>query len=45
MSDPLFLVNLLVLLVFGADVVLGVHWLSRLGPTLFDYQQLWMDFE
>lgn len=45
LGDALFQVDLLLLPVFGADVVLGVHWLAQQGPTLFDYKNLWMEFE
>ncbi|XP_039127559.1 uncharacterized protein LOC120263664 [Dioscorea cayenensis subsp. rotundata] len=45
LGEALFPVDLLLLPVFGADVVLGVHWLARRGPTLFDYKNLWMEFD
>lgn len=45
LGDTLFQVDLLLLPVFGANVILGVHWLARRGPTLFDYKHLWMDFD
>lgn len=44
LGEAIFPVDLLLLPIFGADVVLGVHWLSSLGPILFDYGQLWMEF-
>ena len=31
--------------IYGADLVLGVQWLATLGPTLFDYKELWMQFD
>ena len=40
-----FKVDLLLLLIYGADLVLGVQWLSELGPVLFDYKNLWMEFD
>ena len=45
LGDNVFSVDLLLLSVFGADIVLGVHWLSGLGQIIFDYKQLWMEFE
>ncbi|GKD35945.1 ty3-gypsy retrotransposon protein [Tanacetum coccineum] len=39
-----FPVNLLLLPIYGADLVLGVEWLAGLGPILFDYKELWMEF-
>lgn len=45
LGDMVFPVDLLLLPVFGADIVLGVHWLSGLGQIIFDYKQLWMEFE
>ncbi|GKC05052.1 probable LRR receptor-like serine/threonine-protein kinase isoform X1 [Tanacetum coccineum] len=39
-----FPVNLLLLPIYGADLVLGVEWLTGLGPILFDYKELWMEF-
>ncbi|XP_039129157.1 uncharacterized protein LOC120265351 [Dioscorea cayenensis subsp. rotundata] len=45
LGEALFPVDLLLLPVFGADVVLGVHWLAKRGPTLFDYKNLWMEFD
>lgn len=40
-----FLVDLLLLPIYGADIVLGVQWLSGLGPITFDYTHLWMVFQ
>lgn len=45
LGEAIFLVYLLLLPVFGADVVLGVHCLARRGPTIFDYKKLWMEFD
>ncbi|XP_039121357.1 uncharacterized protein LOC120258078 [Dioscorea cayenensis subsp. rotundata] len=39
-----FNVDLLLLPIYGADLVLGVQWMLRLGPILFDYENLWMEF-
>lgn len=44
LGDFIFPVDLLLLPIFGADVVLGVHWLSGLGQIIFDYKSLWMEF-
>lgn len=40
-----FPVNLLLLPIYGIDVVLGVQWMVELGSILFDYNQLWMKFD
>ncbi|GJZ19340.1 ty3-gypsy retrotransposon protein [Tanacetum coccineum] len=40
-----FTMDLLILPLYGADIVLGVQWLATLGPTLFDYKNLWMEFD
>ncbi|GKE21658.1 transposon ty3-I gag-pol polyprotein [Tanacetum coccineum] len=39
-----FHVNLLLLPIYDVDLVLGVEWLAVLGPILFDYKELWMEF-
>lgn len=36
-SEAVFMIDLLLLPVFGVDIVLGVNWLTGLGPTIFDY--------
>lgn len=38
-----FLVDLLLLPIYKAELVLGVQWLVELGLVLFDYKQLWME--
>ncbi|XP_061375173.1 uncharacterized protein LOC133317324 [Gastrolobium bilobum] len=43
-QDHLFLVDLFVLELKGADIVLGVQWLATLGPVVTDYQALTMSF-
>ncbi|XP_061344653.1 uncharacterized protein LOC133290572 [Gastrolobium bilobum] len=43
-SHP-FNVDLFVLELKGADIVLGVQWLSTLGPILTDYKALTMSFD
>jgi len=45
-----FLVNLLLLPIYGADIILGgrgavAQWLSGLAPITFDYTHLWMEFQ
>ncbi|XP_039118795.1 uncharacterized protein LOC120254848 [Dioscorea cayenensis subsp. rotundata] len=44
LGDETFVVDLLLLPIYGADVVLGVQWMRQLGPILFDYGELWMEF-
>ena len=39
-----FLVSLHLLLISGADVVLGIAWLKGLGPVITDYTALTMQF-
>jgi len=39
-----FLVDLFVLPLSGAEIVLGVQWLTTLGPVLTDYEHLTMKF-
>ena len=36
--------DLSLLPIFGADIALGVQWLATLGPTIFDYKELYMQF-
>ncbi|CAM8923904.1 unnamed protein product [Rhodiola kirilowii] len=40
-----YLVDLHIIPIYGADVVLGAQWLAEVGPTLFDYKQMWMSFD
>ena len=40
----MFMMDLLVLLLYGADIVLGVQWLKSLGLVLTDYNELIMKF-
>ncbi|XP_039137100.1 uncharacterized protein LOC120274627 [Dioscorea cayenensis subsp. rotundata] len=44
LGEASFSVDLILLPIYGADIVLGVQWLSDLGPVLFDYRHLWMEF-
>lgn len=44
MGGATFTVDLLLLPIYDADLVLGVQWMLQLGPTLFDYKNLWMEF-
>jgi hypothetical protein len=43
-DSHLFLVDLFVLPLSGAEIVLGVQWLRTLGPTLTDYNNLTLSF-
>ncbi|KAK2387384.1 hypothetical protein QL285_061173 [Trifolium repens] len=43
-DSHLFLVDLFVLPLSGAEIVLGVQWLKTLGPTLTDYNHLTLSF-
>ena len=36
--------DLFLLPIFDADIVLGVQWLATLGPTIFYYKELYMQF-
>ncbi|XP_061351088.1 uncharacterized protein LOC133296155 [Gastrolobium bilobum] len=45
MQSHSFSVELYALELKGADIVLGVQWLSTLGPILTDYSQLLMTFD
>ena len=45
MGDAFFTVDLILLPIYGADIVLGVQWMRTLGPVLFEYDQLWVKFE
>lgn len=44
MGGNQFSVHLHLLPIYGADIVLGVEWLAGLGPILFDYRALWLEF-
>ena len=44
MAGTIFTVDLILLPIYGADLVLGVQWLRQLGPILFGYDKLWMEF-
>jgi hypothetical protein len=43
-DSHLFLVDLFVLPLSGAEIVLGVQWLKTLGPSLTDYDHLTLSF-
>lgn len=45
MGEATFIVDLLLLPIYGANVVLGVQLLRHLGTVLFDYDKLWMEFQ
>lgn len=44
LGDTIFAIDLILLPIYDADLVLGVQWMQTLGPILFDYDQLWMEF-
>lgn len=44
LDDATFNVDLMLLPIYGADLVLGVQWMASLGPIIFDYNNLWMEF-
>ncbi|KAJ4966805.1 hypothetical protein NE237_018654 [Protea cynaroides] len=44
LSTHLLTIDAILLPLFGADLVLGVQWLSQLGPVLFDYGNMTLDF-
>ncbi|XP_042488048.1 uncharacterized protein LOC122068247 [Macadamia integrifolia] len=37
-------IDAFILPLFGADMVLGVQWLAQLGPMLFDYSKMTLEF-
>lgn len=43
-GDTIFTIDLILLPIYGAYLVLAVQWLLQLGPVLFDYKHLWMEF-
>lgn len=45
MNGHTFTIDLYLLPIFGTDLVLGVQWLSLLGPIVFDYKDLYMEFQ
>lgn len=45
LGDVVFKIDLIVLPLYGADIVLGAHWLAELGNVTFNYQSLWMAFQ
>lgn len=44
LGEMVFKLDLFVLPLYGADVVLGAHWLAELGTVKFNYKSLWMKF-
>ncbi|KAJ8763101.1 hypothetical protein K2173_023306 [Erythroxylum novogranatense] len=40
----IFTVDLFVLQLTGFDIILGVNWLTRLAPILWDFNLMWMSF-
>ena len=45
LNDALVSVGPLLLPIYGADLVLGVQWFVGLGPVVFNYHDLWMEFD
>lgn len=45
MAGVVFTVDLILLPIYGVDLVLGVQWMLKLGPVLFYYTNLWMEFD
>lgn len=45
LGNSIFPVNLLLLAIFGTNIILKVHWLAWRGPTLVNYKSLWMEFD
>lgn len=45
MGEATFNVDLILLAIYRADIMLGVQWMSQISPILFDYNQLWMEFD
>lgn len=43
-GDTIFSVDLILLPIYGANYVLGVQWLLQVGPMVFDYRNLLMEF-
>lgn len=45
LGDAHFIVDFHLLPIYDADLVLDVQWLASLGPTLFNYQEMWMQLD
>lgn len=45
MQGEVFTAEVRVLSIGGCDMVLGVQWLSTLGPILWDFKNLQMQFQ
>ena len=45
MGSATFNVDLILLPIYGADVVLGVQWMRQLSQILFEYNELWVEFD
>ena len=44
MQDKEFKANMRLIPLGGCDMVLGIQWLAQLGPILWDFKNLWMEF-
>lgn len=44
MQENEFKANMRLIPLGGCDMVLGIQWLSQLGPVLWDFKNLWMEF-
>lgn len=45
LGNVVFKIDLFILPIYGADIVLGAHWLAKLGTVTFNYRSLWMAFQ
>lgn len=45
LGETTFTVDLILLPIYGADIVLGVQWLRQFGPVIFDYTEMYMEFD
>ncbi|KAH7661405.1 Acid proteases protein [Dioscorea alata] len=43
-GDIIMTIHLILVPIYGTDCVLGVQWLLQLGPVIFYYENLWMEF-
>lgn len=44
LGAAIFDIDLIFLPIYNADLVLGVQWMRTMGPILFDYEHIWMEF-
>ena len=45
MGSATFNMDLILLPIYGADVMLGVQWMRQLARVLFEYNELWVEFD